>query len=617
MADEANTPTGGPVIRGLRVRLRRGAVALTMAWRSAPRIAALWIAAIGAAAILPVVMAWIGKVIVDAIIAGDVERALLWVVLEMLAVAAVAALGRAAGTLRGLLAVRLGLAVNLEILRKTQTLDLTHFQDPTFYDQLTRARREAGHRPLAVASELLGLVGAVVTLLGFVGLLFSFSAVAVLLLLLSGLPATLAELRFSRVTFDLRHRRAADARLLGYIEYLLTSDEHAKEVMMLGLGPTLIGRYAGVSEALWADERGVAVRRLGWVLALSQLGTLSFYACYAYVAVKTAAGALGLGDMTMYAFAFRQGQAAFQGILLAIGGLYEHDLYMANLLEFLAIPTPPRPLMLPAATARDELGIRFDGVGFRYPDQERFALRNVDLHIARGETIALVGHNGAGKSTVIKLLAGLYQPTEGRILLDGHDLRELPPHALRRRLAVVFQDFNQYQLTARENVGFGDTERLGDDAQIRAAVERGGAAEIVDALPDGLDTQLGRWFHGGVELSGGEWQRIGLARAFMRRDADILILDEPTAALDIDAEARVFSRVRDLARDRTLILISHRFANVRMADRIVVLDASGVVEVGTHASLMAADGHYAAMFRKQAQGYAQDGPAHAPAHPTP
>ena len=392
--------------------------------------------------------------------------------------------------------------------------------------------------------------------------------------------------------------------MLGYLEYVLTSDEHAKEVMTLDLAPTLLARYEAISEAIWGEERGLAVRRTFWVVALAQLGTLAFYGCYGFIAVLAATGRIGLGDMTMYALAFRQGQLAFQGILLALGSLYEHDLYMSNLLGFLALPTRPRALALAAAPERDERGIRFEGVGFRYPEQERFALRGIDLTIAPGETVALVGHNGAGKSTFIKLLAGLYEPSEGRILLDGRDLRSYPKEALRRRLAVVFQDYNQYQVTARENVGFGDPARVEDTARVAAAVERGGAAEIVAGLPAGLETQLGRWFDGGVELSGGQWQRVALARAFMREEADVLVLDEPTAALDVDAEREVFARVRELAAGRTLLLISHRFANVRTADRIVVLEASGVVEAGTHAALMAADGLYAAMFRKQASGYA-------------
>jgi ATP-binding cassette subfamily B protein len=585
-------------------RLRRGAVAVAMAWRSSPPTAALWIAVLGIGALLPIGVVWVGKQIVDAVVAAEVERALWWVVAELVLVACVAAAQRGGSMLRSLLGVRLGLSLNLQILRKAQTLELQHFQDPEFYDQLTRARREATHRPLAVAGELLGLLGALVTVLGFAALLLSFSKLAVLLLLLAALPAVLAELRFSRRVFDLRNRRATDARMLGYLEYVLASDEHAKEVMMLDLAPTLLKRYENVSEDIWKEERSLALRRTFWVILLAQIGTVSFYGCYALIAVQAATGAIGLGDMTMYVLAFRQGQLTVQGILLSLGSLYEHDLYMSNLLGFLAIPVESRPRALGPAPVRAERGIRFEGVGFRYPDQDRFALRNIDLLIPPGQTMALVGHNGAGKSTFIKLLSGLYEPSEGRILLDGHDLRGYPRDELRRRLSVVFQDFNQYQLSARENVGFGSPVHLDDGARVHEAVAEGGAAELIAELPAGIDTQLGRWFHGGVDLSGGQWQRIALARAFMRRESDVLVLDEPTAALDIDAEGEMFERVRELARGRTLVLISHRFANVRMADRVVVLEQSGVVEDGTHDELMACEGVYAQMFRKQARGYA-------------
>jgi ATP-binding cassette subfamily B protein len=603
MASEAQLSSASE--SGLRARLGRGAQAVLMAWRSSPGTAALWISVLAFAALLPVGIAWVGKAIVDAVVAHEVRLALAWVLVEMSLVACMAAAQRGGGMLRALLGVRLGLAVNLQILRKAQTLELRHFQDPEFYDQLTRARREATHRPLSVAAELLGLASAVTTLLGFVALLLSFSVAAVALLLIAAIPAALAELRFSRAAFELRNRRAADARMLGYLEYVLASDEHAKEVMMLGLGPTLLSRYEGVSEDIWREERSLALRRTLWVVVLAQLGTLTFYGCYGFIAMQAALGELGLGDMTMYVLAFRQGQLSFQAILLALGSLYEHDLYMSNLLGFLAIPVAERPRMLAATPEREEQGIRFEGVGFRYPDQDRFALRNIDLLIPPGQTLALVGHNGAGKTTFIKLLSGLYEPSEGRILLDGRDLRSYPREQLRERLSVVFQDYNQYQLSVRENVGFGSPAHADDLARVSDAVAQGGAAELVAALPQGLRTQLGRWFQGGVDLSGGQWQRIALARAFMRSESDVLVLDEPTAALDIDAEGEVFERVRELAERRTLILISHRFANVRMADRIVVLEHSGVLEDGSHAQLIARDGVYAAMFRKQARGYAE------------
>src|SRR5678815_5749892 len=309
--------------------------------------------------------------------------------------------------------------------------------------------------------------------------------------------------------------------------------------------------------------------------------------------------------MTLYIVAFRQGQQAFQSILTAIGGMYEDNLYMSNLFEYLAIPTgrPAPPPELAALPSGQEEGVRFDDVGFRYPGREGWALRHVDIFIPAGQSLALVGQNGAGKTTFIKLLTRLYEPTEGRVLLDGRDLRDWDDVELHRRIGVIFQDFNQYQFTVRENVGFGSIDEMKDDAQVERAVERGGAAEIVKSLTEGLETGLGRWFKGGVELSGGQWQKIALARAFMRENADILVLDEPTAALDAEAEHAVFERFQELAAGRTTIVISHRFPTVRMAERILVLDGGHVIEDGTHDTLVAKKGRYAKLFELQAQGY--------------
>ncbi|MCK6588803.1 MAG: ABC transporter ATP-binding protein/permease, partial [Polyangiaceae bacterium] len=500
---------------GLRVRLSRGGQALRMAWESAPATAGAWIAVIGLVSVLPLAVAWVGKAIVDAVVAGALQSALTWVVVELLLMALLGASQRGAGVLRSLLGIRLALFINLKILRKALTLELLQFQDPEFYDRLTRARREASSRPLLLAAELLGLISAVVTLLGFIALLLSFSPLAVLVLIAAAFPAALAELRFSREAFDMRNRRATEARKLSYYEYVLASDEHAKEVMMLGLGPTLLGRYEAVGERLFREERSLSLRRTLWVTLLAQIGTLSFYACYLLIVWRAVRGELGLGDMTLYVIAFRQGQMSFQSILLGLGSLHEHELYMSNLLGFLTAPPARAVRALPPAPTTPEppaeRGIRFENVGFRYPGRDDFALRNINLTIPAGQTLALVGPNGAGKTTFIKLLTGLYEPTEGRVLLDGIDLQSLPQDELRRRLSVVFQDFNQYQLSARENVGYGDPPHIGDRARIERAVDEGGAGPVIDSLPAGLETQLGRWFPGGVDLSGGQWQRVALA----------------------------------------------------------------------------------------------------------
>ena len=566
-----------------------------------------------AAAVLPLGVAYVGKAIVDAVAAHSREATLRWVLVELALVAALALVQRAMGLLRSLIGARLGLDINGTILEKALSLELRHFEEPSVYDQLTRARREAASRPLAMVTETFGIVQSLVTLAGYGALLFRWSGFAVLALAVASLPGAIAEVKLGNLAFRLRNWRSPEARKLNYLEYVLANDAHAKEVKLFGIGPLLLDRYRALGETFYREDRTLAVQRasLGWGLSL--LGTGAFYACYASMALGAASGELTLGDLVLYGISFRQGQQAFQSILSSLGGMYEHNLYMSNLFSYLAIPTndgsntPKIALPSPTSNADEEAGreqgIRFEGVSFRYPGQEKLALSKLDLFVPRGQSVALVGHNGAGKTTLIKLLTRLYTPTEGRILLDGKDLADWNLDALRRRIGVVFQDYNRYQLTARENVGFGSTPHMDDAARLSRAITRGGAEDVLATLPGGLDTQLGRWFKDGTELSGGQWQKVALARAFMREEADVLVLDEPTAALDAEAEHAVFERFRKLAEGRTTFVVSHRFPTVRMADRILVIDGGRVIEEGTHAELVAQDGRYARMFTLQAEGY--------------
>jgi ATP-binding cassette subfamily B protein len=515
---------------------------------------------------------------------------------------------RVLGLVRQLVGLRLGIDLNVRILEKAEKLSLRHFEDATFYDKLTRARREASTRPLSLIQSNFQVIRHGLTLAGYIALLIGFSGWMALAVLAATVPAFIAEARFSGAAFRLRNWRSPDSRRLTYLEYVLGNDEHAKEVKLFGLAPLLLGRYKRLAETFFADDRRLAVRRMAWGYALSLLSTVVFYGCYALIVAATVRGRLSLGEMTLYLVAFRQGQQSFQAVLSALGGMYEDTLYMSNLFEYFAIPTEDRKTTGPVAVVRAEEGIRFEGVGFKYPgggagEGEKWALRNVDVFVPKGQSLALVGENGAGKTTFIKMLAGLYEPTEGRVLLDGRDVRTWDEQELRARIGVIFQDFNEYQLALRENVAFGSVDHLDDELRVGRAVDQGGAKELVATLSAGLETQLGRWFAGGVELSGGQWQKVALARAFMREEADILILDEPTAALDAEAEHAVFQRFRALAAGRTTILISHRFPTVRMADRILVLEAGRVIEDGTHAELIAAGRRYAHLFGLQAAGY--------------
>jgi ATP-binding cassette subfamily B protein len=611
----------------LKASAQHSARALGLVWRSAPGgVVALTLFTVVAAA-LPPFVAYVGKMIIDAVIAAHgaapglarhaaMLRAVRLVGVELAAVVLIAGCERVMGLVRQLVGLRLGIDLNVRILEKALRLELQHFEDSEFYDKLTRARREASTRPLSLIQSNFQVVRGGLTLIGYIALLLRFSGWMALAVLVATIPAFIAEARFSGAAFRLRNWRSPDSRRLTYLEYVLANDEHAKEVKLFGLGPLLLERYRTLAESFFADDRRLAVRRAGWGYALSLLSTAVFYGSYALIVIATVRGRLSLGDMTLGLVAFRQGQQSFQAVLSALGGMYEDTLYMSNLFDYFAIPTDSPPAGAldvagksppPLTAVRAEEGIRFEGVGFRYPggrpDTERWALREIDVFIPKGQSLALVGENGAGKTTFIKLLANLYQPTEGRVLLDGRDLRSWDESELRRRIGVIFQDFNEYQLALRENVAFGSVEHLADDLRVGRAVEQGGAKELVAGLQAGLGTQLGRWFGGGVELSGGQWQKVALSRAFMRAEADILILDEPTAALDAEAEHAVFQRFKALAAGRTTILISHRFPTVRMADRILVLEAGRVIEDGSHAELVAAGRRYARMFGLQAAGY--------------
>jgi ATP-binding cassette, subfamily B, bacterial len=421
-------------------------------------------------------------------------------------------------------------------------------------------------------------------------------------LTLAAVPVFVAETRFSADAFRLFRWRAPDARKQTYLETLLAREDHAKEVKLFGLGPLFLARYREIFLKLFGEDRDLTVRRGTWGFALGLLSTLAFYAAYGWIVLRAVHGAITLGDMTMYLLVFKQGQTALAAILTAIGGMYEDNLYLSNLYEFLGHHSAQSSGDKTAGPEPSD-GIRFEDVSFRYPGAKEPALSHVSLHIPPGCKLALVGENGAGKTTLIKLLTGLYQPTQGRVLLDGLDLREWDSAALRARIGVIFQDFIQYQMLVGENIGAGDVSGFEDEARWQRAAEQGMADRFVQNLPERYRTQLGSWFQGGQELSVGQWQKIALSRAFMREHADILVLDEPTAAMDAEAEAEVFQRFRSLAKNRMGIVISHRFSTVRMADEIVVLEHGAIVEQGTHDALMTRAGRYARLFNLQASGY--------------
>jgi ATP-binding cassette subfamily B protein len=560
------------------------------------------------AGLMPAAVAWVGAQIVDAVVTaarasnGEIHAVLRWVLIEGLLVAVLAATQRGLSLCQALLRAQLGQRVNVMILEKALTLELRHFEDSEFYDRLTRARREASVRPLSLVMRTFGLVQHAVSLVSFAALLIKFSPWTVVVLLLAGVPAFIAETKFSGDAFRLFRWRSPETRMQNYLETVIAREDHVKEVKLFALGKRLLQRYRDIFVKLYREDRALSIRRDSWGFALGLVGTAALYGAYAWIAASTVRGGITLGQMTMYLMLFRQGQAAVSSILSAVGGMYEDNLYLSTLYEYLETPVELALGNAPRGP-RPEDGIRLEHVSFKYPDSATPALQDVNLHLPPGTSLALVGENGSGKTTLIKLLTRLYQPSSGRILFEGLDIREWDEAALRVRIGVIFQDFARYQLNAGENIGAGDEPEFDNAVRWREAAAKGQADDFIDQLPKGYNTQLGKWFRDGRELSGGQWQKIALSRAFMRIKADVLVLDEPTAAMDARAEAEVFEHFRQLAAGRITILISHRFSTVRMADRIAVLDQGRVIEQGSHAELLHQGGHYAQLFTLQARGY--------------
>jgi ATP-binding cassette, subfamily B, bacterial len=612
----ASTADRPPWPRRLRLSLGQLRWTLALLWQSSPLGTLALVVLSVAAGTLPPLGAMVGKIIIDSVIAAQqatpgpaasaaMDRAIDFVLLELAVIASMALIDRALNVVRAVTGLRVTSRVNRQILVKALALQLHHFEDPDFYDQLTRARREASSRPVSLVQGQLAILRGGIALVGCLGLLTRYSSWMMLAVVLASAPAFVAEVFFSGKTFRLRNRRSPLNRLIGYVETVISDYGYVKEVKLFGLGPFLLERHTALTDTLFHEDRRMAVRRAGWGFGLSLLATLTFYGCYVSIVKSTIQGLLSLGDMALYLVTFRQAQQSLQSILGALNGMYEDGLYMSNLLSYLSISTQvPRAASLsPKASPSASREIRFEGVSFRYEGKETWAVRDIDVVVPEGQCVALVGENGAGKSTLLKLLMRLYQPTVGRILVHGQDLQEWDEESIWRRFTTIFQDFSRYQFTLRENVGTGSIDHRDDDLRLARALDRAGLREFLSGLPGGLETQLGRKFAGGIGLSGGQWQRIALARAFMREQADILILDEPTAAIDAATEHALSERFRALTRGRTTFLVSHRFSTVRLADRILLLEGGRIVEDGSHEDLLRNGALYARLFDLQARAY--------------
>ena len=569
-------------------------------------------------ALLPVAMLYVGKLIIDeavhlagnggmpplreALAGGQLDTLLQLLALELGIAIGSDLLGRLVNYADALLSELFTNATSVRLMEHAAELDLEDFEDPDLQDKLDRARRQTMGR-MNLMGQLFGQVQDAITVISFAAGLVAYAPWLMALLAVALVPAFIGESHFNTLGYSLNHSWTPERRQLDYLRQVGASVETAKEVKIFNLHRFLIERYKLLAERFYRANRTLARKRAFWGALLAALGTLGYYAAYAYIAWRTIRGDFSIGDLTFLAGSFMRLRQLLEGLLTGFSQVAGQALYLDDLFSFFAIEPEirSRPDALPVPRPIRE-GFVFENVGFRYPDAERWAVRHLDFTLEAGEVIALVGENGAGKTTLVKLLARLYDPDEGRILLDGHDLRDYDLDDLRANMGVIFQDFVRYHLSAGENIGVGLVEAMHDDARIRDAAHRALADEVIEALPDGYEQLIGRRFKTGVDLSGGQWQKIAIARAYMR-DAQVMILDEPTAALDARAEFEVFQRFKELSDNRTAVLISHRFSSVRMADRILVLADGRIEASGTHAQLMEEGGRYAELFELQAAGY--------------
>jgi ATP-binding cassette, subfamily B, bacterial len=592
---------------------------LVMVWRTSPQLTVASLLLRLVRALLPVATLYVGKLIIDDVVriiqlpdrpqslqdwfySGQLSWLGLLVGIEFAFAVLADVLGRVVSLIDSLLSERVSNASSVRLMEHAAKLDLEDFEDADFQDQLERARRQTSGR-MSLMGQLFSQAQDIVTVTSFAAGLLIYAPWLIVLLFVALIPAFLGEAHFNAQGYSLDYLRTPERRELDYVRQTAASVETAKEVKIFGLNGFLIDRYRRLAADAYAANRRLALRRAGWGGVFTAVGTVGYYLAYAYIVWRTLAGTFSIGDLTFLAGSFLRLRGLLEGLLVGFSTVAGQALYLNDLFSFFEvepeISSPADPLPFPSPILH---GFVFENVGFIYPGSDRWAVRGLSFTLKAGEVLALVGENGAGKTTLVKLLTRLYDPDEGRILLDGHDLRAYDLESLRANIGVIFQDFVRYNLTAADNIAVGRIGARDEHVRIEQAARRSLADDVITNLPRGYDQMIGKRFQNGVELSGGEWQKIAIARAYMR-DAPVIILDEPTAALDARSEFEVFRRFKELSEGKTAVLISHRFSSVRMADRILVLQDGKVEASGTHEELVARPGRYAELFELQAAGY--------------
>ena len=580
-----------------------------LVWRSSPSKTLISFSLRILRSAMPVALLYVGKLIIDQVVAlntnspaGNLQELWQLVALEFALALLTDGLNRMINLTDSLLGDLFSNYTSIRIMKHAATLDLDQFEDSVFYDKLERARQQTVGRTILL-SQVMSQVQDFISIAFLLTALIAFNPWLILLLVLAIIPSFLGESYFNSKNYALSRSQTPERRELDYLRYLGASDETAKEVKIFGLSDFITDRFKTLSDRFYSDNSKLAVRRSLWGTFFSVLGTLGYYAAYAFIIYETVTGKSSVGSLTFLAGSFRQLSGLMETMLSRFTVVSQGAIYLNDFIDFFEIKpsvtqnqnalTFPNPI---------QTGFVFENVGFQYRNTDRWANRNLSFTLKPGEKLALVGENGAGKTTLVKLLARLYDPTEGRILLDGKDLKEYELEGLRYNLGIIFQDYIRYQMTLYQNIAVGNIKELDNEALVKRAATESLADKLALKFPEAYQQWLGRRFNDGVELSGGEWQKVALARAYMK-DAQVLILDEPTAALDARAEYEVFQRFAELTKGKSAVLISHRFSTARLADRILVLENGTLLESGTHKELVKADGRYAELFNLQAKGY--------------